>query len=370
MFGRKGAQAPTGDDEAGRGEAEVKASEQGRERSVPTTKNNSNKQQPPTSWYSTFTNPNLLSFLSSAAQEAMAANPEVAKKMDKEQLLKTVSDKIPESKQKNQVMKTIQTKNLDGEQKAQLMQTIQKQGPDIPEKEKLLQALDAQQKANGLLSKALSLKDTAMKCMNPAERQRMLQEAYDKEIEANGQSKWARRLTSGYWQGGMGGAGIGGGVGAGLGTVVGTVVGTVAAVPTTALGGLIGIGVGGIHGPFVKLNQKKAKEVAEREKAKGKSDEEIAEAVQREAGEEVVDEAVNDARDLSSTGGAGADGGLEMEERRPSESNDSGAASRPNRPRRDPNAPRKKPKKLEIRSGGKDTASKPGGKESGATSAE
>ncbi|KAF2768193.1 hypothetical protein EJ03DRAFT_255605, partial [Teratosphaeria nubilosa] len=85
------------------------------------------------------------------------------------------------------------------------------------------------------------------------ERQRMLQAAYDKEIEAHGQSKFARRLQSGPWQGGVGGAGIGGGVGMGVGTVVGTLVGGVVSLPTTALGGLVGMGVGGIHGPFVKL---------------------------------------------------------------------------------------------------------------------
>ncbi|KAH9826962.1 hypothetical protein Tdes44962_MAKER03193 [Teratosphaeria destructans] len=162
---------------------------------------------------------------------------------------------------------------------------------DLPgDKKQLMQALAAQQNATGLLAKANSLKDTAMKAMNKDERRRMLQEAYDKEIEAHGQSKFARRLQSGPWQGGVGGAGIGGGVGMGVGTVVGTLVGGVVSLPTTALGGLVGMGVGGIHGPFVKLDQSKAKAVAERAKTEGKSDEEIEEAVRKEAVVEEVDE--------------------------------------------------------------------------------
>ena len=209
--------------------------------------------------------------------------------------MKTLNDKAPNVPEKEELMKQLKSGEVKMPDQKQLMKTLDERGPDIPEKDQLLQALAAQQNANGLLQKALSLKDTAMKAMNPQERQRMMQEAYDKEVEANGQSKWAKRLQSGPWQGGMGGAGIGGGVGMGVGTVVGALVGGVAALPTTALGGLVGMGVGGITGPFVKLNQDKAKEVAAREKAKGKSDEEVMEVVKAEAGEEVVDEAMADA---------------------------------------------------------------------------
>lgn len=75
----------------------------------------------------------------------------------------------------------------------------------------------------------------------------------DREIEAHGNSKKARLLSSGGFQGAVGGAGIGGAVGVGLGTVVGTVVGGVTSIPTTLLGGLVGGGVGAIHGPWIKL---------------------------------------------------------------------------------------------------------------------
>ncbi len=100
---------------------------------------------------------------------------------------------------------------------------------------------------------AAALKEQAAKALNPKERMRLLREAYDKEVEAHGQSKFAKRLQSGPWQGAAAGGGIGGGIAMGLGTVVGTLVGGVASVPTVLLGGLVGAGVGGIHGPFIKL---------------------------------------------------------------------------------------------------------------------
>lgn len=235
--------------------------------------------------------------------------------------------------------------------------TIDKKKLDIPEnveaddKEQLMKALAAQQNATGLFAKASALKDKAEKCLNPKERQRMLQEAYDREIEAHGQSKIARRMQSGVWQGGIGGAGIGGGVGVGLGTVVGTLVGGVVSVPTTALGGLVGMGVGGIHGPFIKLNQKKAHDVVDREKAKGKSLEEIEEAVKAEA-------AVTNDRDgeaeICQAGSETTERKLQRQHSGPSGSRSQGAEVAAKRPSE---KPRKKPRKLEIRSGCK-TASK------------
>ncbi|KXL41952.1 hypothetical protein M433DRAFT_338546 [Acidomyces richmondensis BFW] len=213
--------------------------------------------------------------------------------------------------------------------------TIDKKKLDIPEnveaddKEQLMKALAAQQNATGLFAKASALKDKAEKCLNPKERQRMLQEAYDREIEAHGQSKIARRMQSGVWQGGIGGAGIGGGVGVGLGTVVGTLVGGVVSVPTTALGGLVGMGVGGIHGPFIKLNQKKAHDVVDREKAAVTNDRD-GEAEICQAGSETTERKLQ--RQHSGPSGSRSQG-AEVAAKRPSEK------------------PRKKPRKLEIRSG-------------------
>ncbi|KAK5704625.1 hypothetical protein LTR17_021719 [Elasticomyces elasticus] len=302
-----------------------------------------------TSWWSTLTNPNILSLLNSGFQEAMAQTEQGKKMPNTDQLRKAVQDRGYNVPEKDQVMKTLNEKKMPDQK--QLVKVLGDKAPDTPEKEQLMQALAAHENANGLLQRALSLKDTAMKAMNPQERQRMMQEAYDKEVEANGQSKWARRLQSGPWQGGAGGAGIGAGVGAGLGTVIGTVVGGVAALPTTAVGGLVGMGVGGITGPFVKLNQDKAKAVAEREKAKGKSDKEIVEAVKQEAGEEVKDEeAEGDAESgaLSQPEQGSAKRNLQRQQ-----SSGRMATQPAQPPARDPNKPRKKPKKLEVRSGKK-----------------
>jgi hypothetical protein len=236
---------------------------------------------------------------------------------------------------------------------------------DIPaDKKQLMQALAASQTATGLLAKASALKDKAQKCLNPAERQRMLQEAYDKEVQAHGQSKWAKRMQSGVWQGGAGGAGIGGGIGAGLGTVVGTLTGTlvggVVSLPTTALGGLVGMGVGGITGPFIKLDQTKAKQVMEREKAKGKSDKEVEEAIRKEAViEEVDEEATGDGAQGQGQSSPGAaisqpeSGSARKNLERQKSSQQQQQQSQKHPTAGGDGQQKKKPRKLEVRSGGK-----------------
>ncbi|KAI7164214.1 hypothetical protein KC349_g906 [Hortaea werneckii] len=246
---------------------------------------------------------------------------------------------------------------------------VDKQNPDV---DKLMQALAAQQQATGLLQKANALKDKAMKCLNPAERKKMLQEAYDKEVEANGQSVWARRMQSGVWQVGGAGAGIGGGLGMGLGAVVGSVVGGVVSLPTTALGGLVGAGVGGITGPIIKLDQTKAKQVAEREKKKGKSPEEIEKAVREEAvaedqGDQGPNEGTLEAEDVveglaNSASPAPQDQNAAISQpeagsaqhnlqRQHSTGATSQQATTPSGV--EPDKPKKKPRKIEVRSGKK-----------------
>ncbi|TGJ86285.1 hypothetical protein E0Z10_g2475 [Xylaria hypoxylon] len=67
--------------------------------------------------------------------------------------------------------------------------------------------------------------------------------------------KTARRLESGWMQGGVAGAGIGAGIATGLGMTVGSLVGGLVSIPTTGLGILIGAGTGIVHGPWVKFTQ-------------------------------------------------------------------------------------------------------------------
>ena len=123
----------------------------------------------------------------------------------------------------------------------------------LPEEERLMQAAQAAEGAASAQGMVDSLKSKAALLTNPKEREKVLSEAFDREVEARGLSKKARVLKSGTFQGAAGGAGIGAATGVGLGTVVGTLVGTVASVPTTALGGLVGAGTGAIHGPWIKL---------------------------------------------------------------------------------------------------------------------
>lgn len=148
--------------------------------------------------------------------------------------------------------------------------------------------------ASGLARKLFS---TAQTIRDPAKREKMLTDAYNKEIEAHGNSKKARMFTSGGFQGAVGGAGIGGAVSAGLGTVVGTVtgtlLGTVTAIPATALGGLTGLAVGAWHGPWIKLGKLTGKGGEKKEDGDNKGEEgkkEKGEKGEKGAGDEKSDE--------------------------------------------------------------------------------
>ena len=130
----------------------------------------------------------------------------------------------------------------------------------LPEDERLQQAAQAAKAAASAQGMVESLKSKASMMTDPKQREKMLSEAYNHEIESKGLSKKARVLKSGTFQGATGGAGIGMATGMGLGTVVGTLTGVVASVPTMALGGLVGAGTGVIHGPWIKLGGGKKEE--------------------------------------------------------------------------------------------------------------
>ncbi|KAM3418810.1 hypothetical protein BST61_g4778 [Cercospora zeina] len=129
----------------------------------------------------------------------------------------------------------------------------QEDGSRPPDRKELEETIDSLQKFAKAQNMARELKEKAAKAASPAERERLFKEAYEKEVEANGHSKMARRMQSGTWQGLFGGAGIGAGVSMGLGALVGTLVGGLLSIPTTALGGLIGAGTGAAHGPWIKV---------------------------------------------------------------------------------------------------------------------
>jgi hypothetical protein len=134
---------------------------------------------------------------------------------------------------------------------------------DMPSREEMMQTIESLQKAQKAQSTANSLREKAKAMTSSTQREKMLKEAFDKEVEANGHSKMARRMQSGGWQGFGFGGGIGAATGLGIGTGLGALLGAITAVPTTGLGMLIGTGVGAIHGPWVKLGGGKNGEVEE-----------------------------------------------------------------------------------------------------------
>ncbi|KAF3768108.1 hypothetical protein M406DRAFT_329148 [Cryphonectria parasitica EP155] len=118
-----------------------------------------------------------------------------------------------------------------------------------PPPQEVAQAVEAAQAARRFQDAADALKKQAQLARDPAERERLWTAAYMKEKEAHGESKKARMMASGWGQGAGIGIGISSAVGMGLGNLLGAIVTGVVAIP----GGLIGSGVGAIHGPWYKL---------------------------------------------------------------------------------------------------------------------
>ena len=83
------------------------------------------------------------------------------------------------------------------------------QKQDAPDQGQLEKSITAAKKVVAAQKTAESLKERALKAVNPKERLKLLQDAYHKEIEAHGQSKYAKRLQSGPWQGAAAGGGVG-----------------------------------------------------------------------------------------------------------------------------------------------------------------
>lgn len=110
----------------------------------------------------------------------------------------------------------------------------------------------AASKALELENQAQDLTQAAAETNDPDERQKLLNEALAKSIEAQSYGKVAKYLSSGAFQGLLAGGGVGTGVGAGLGTLTGTLVGGVSSLALGGVLGGIGSAVGAIHGPWAK----------------------------------------------------------------------------------------------------------------------
>ncbi|KZM22370.1 Glutathionyl-hydroquinone reductase [Ascochyta rabiei] len=110
------------------------------------------------------------------------------------------------------------------------------------------QATEAQKKATELMEAAAAAGD-------PDERQKLMEQALEQQIQSKSLGKTAKYLRSGTFQGMAVGAGLGIAPGASLGAITGTLVGGVS---STALGGLgagIGAATGALHGPFWDLGK-------------------------------------------------------------------------------------------------------------------
>lgn len=140
------------------------------------------------------------------------------------------------------------------------------EGKHQPSKDEIEKAADAAKAAARLQSTADALWDQARAVRDPAERERLWRAAYNKEIEAHGQSKKARAMASGWGQGALSGVGISAALGIGLGNVVGALLGGVVSLP----GSLVGAGVGAMTGPLVKLGM--VKPGPEKKKEKGEKE--------------------------------------------------------------------------------------------------
>lgn len=129
--------------------------------------------------------------------------------------------------------------------------STQQEGPSEEERKK--ESSKAAQAALSAQRQASELTKAAAGAGDPKERQKLLNEALQKEIEAESFGKTAKYLQSGTFQGLAAGAGIGVGTGAGLWTLTGTLVGGVTSLATGGLGAAVGSGVGALHGPFIKM---------------------------------------------------------------------------------------------------------------------
>jgi hypothetical protein len=99
--------------------------------------------------------------------------------------------------------------------------------------------------------KAKELKAAAAGAGDPEERQKLMEQAIDAQIEAESFGKTAKYMRSGAFQGLAVGTGLGVAPGATLGAITGTLVGGVTSTITGGLGGGIGSLAGAIGGPMV-----------------------------------------------------------------------------------------------------------------------
>jgi hypothetical protein len=142
---------------------------------------------------------------------------------------------------------------VDGGNPAKDSQPESESQENIPsEEERNHESSKAAQKALELEKQAKELTQAAAGASDSDERQKLLNQALSKSIEAQSFGKVAKYLRSGAFQGFLAGGGLGTGVGAGLGALSGTLVGGVSSLALAGLLGGMGSALGAIHGPWLK----------------------------------------------------------------------------------------------------------------------
>ncbi|KAF2024107.1 hypothetical protein EK21DRAFT_79461 [Setomelanomma holmii] len=125
----------------------------------------------------------------------------------------------------------------------------------VPDEEVREESSKAANAAMNAQKKAKELKLAAAGAGDPDERQKLMEQAINAQIEAESFGKTAKYLRSGTFQGAAIGTGIGVAPGASLGALTGTLVGGVTSTITGGLGLGIGAGVGSLNGPFWNLGE-------------------------------------------------------------------------------------------------------------------
>lgn len=132
---------------------------------------------------------------------------------------------------------------------------VQNNKNGLDEREIRQESGKAAQRAQAAKTRAYELRQAAHGAADNDERQKILEEAIDKEIEAESFGKTAKYMRTGTFQGMAVGTGIGVVPGVTLGTLTGTLVGGVTSAITGGLGAGIGALTGALHGPFWNMGK-------------------------------------------------------------------------------------------------------------------
>jgi hypothetical protein len=125
----------------------------------------------------------------------------------------------------------------------------------VPDEEVRKESSKAANQAISAQRKAQELKQAAAGAGDPEERQKLMEQAIDAQIQAESFGKTAKYMRSGTFQGLAVGTGLGVAPGATLGALAGTLVGGVTSTITGGLGGGIGAAAGAMHGPIWNMGE-------------------------------------------------------------------------------------------------------------------